>query len=174
MLVAGVDPGTALTGYGFVSTNGQGKPVVHAYGCIKTPSTDALPQRLVTIYEEFSRLVDEHHPDVIALERVFFNANVKTAMSVGHASGIIMLVAAQRGIELVSYTPLEVKMAVAGYGRAEKRQIQDMVRAILGLQQRPSPDDVADALAIALCHLSTAPFRSRVENATQSTQRRSE
>lgn len=162
MRVAGVDPGTAITGYAFLSLDGS-RICPDEFGCIRTDAGTPPAERLLAIYERFSALVDRYRPDVVALERVFFNANVKTAMSVAHASGVIMLVAAQRGIELVSYTPLEVKMAIAGYGRAEKRQIQEMVKVMLNLSERPSPDDVADAIAIAICHLNSVPLRSRLE-----------
>lgn len=155
MTIIGFDPGTAITGYGVLQQEGQRVQVLD-FGCITTASNLPAPRRIQRIYEEVCRLLDEHHPDVVVTERLFFNRNETTALSVGRTVGVILLAAAQRGIEWVEYTPLEVKTAVVGYGGAEKRQVQYMVTRLLGLAETPKPDDAADALAVALCHAHSA------------------
>ncbi len=155
LVVLGVDPGTAITGYGVVAEEDQA-PRALAYGVIRTPANQPLPQRLVTIYAELNALLDQFQPAAVAVEEVFFSKNARTALSVGHARGVVLLAAAQRGIPLFHYKPSQVKQAVTGYGGADKRQIQEMVRMLLGLDAIPRPDDAADALAIALCHLHSA------------------
>lgn len=155
MTILGFDPGTAITGYGALQQEGQ-KVTVLTFGCITTPANLAAPRRLQRIYEEVSRLLDQYQPDVVVTERLFFNRNETTALSVGRTIGVILLAAAQRGIEWVEYTPLQVKTAVVGYGGAEKKQIQYMVTRLLGLAEPPKPDDAADALAVALCHAHSA------------------
>jgi crossover junction endodeoxyribonuclease RuvC len=121
-----------------------------------------MASRLLTIHEALGGLLDQFRPDAVAVESLFFARNVTTAMTVGQARGIILLAAAQRGIPVAEYSPSEIKQAVVGYGKADKRQMQEMVRLILGLAETPRPDDAADALAVAICHLQTAPFRSRI------------
>lgn len=155
MTILGFDPGTAITGYGALQQEGQ-KLEVLTFGCITTPANLAAPRRLQRIYEEVCRLLDEYQPDVVVTERLFFNRNETTALSVGRTIGVILLAAAQRSIEWVEYTPLQVKTAVVGYGGAEKKQIQFMVTRLLGLAEPPKPDDAADALAVALCHAHSA------------------
>jgi crossover junction endodeoxyribonuclease RuvC len=155
MVIVGFDPGTAITGYGLLQQEGQ-KVTVMTFGCITTPANLAAQRRLQRIYEEVCRLLDEYQPDVVVTERLFFNRNETTALSVGRTIGVILLAAAQRGIEWVEYTPLQVKTAVVGYGGAEKKQIQYMVTRLLGLSAPPKPDDAADALAVALCHAHSA------------------
>ncbi len=155
MLVLGIDPGTAITGYGLVTDRG-GSTVAVAHGVIVTPSDLPLPDRLVLIQRELRALIDQYRPDHAAVEELFFNKNVRTALAVGHARGVIMLTLAQAGVRIFEYTPLEVKQAVTGSGRADKRQMQQMVTLLLGLDHIPKPDDAADALAIAVCHLHSA------------------
>ena len=154
-VILGIAPGTAITGFGVISETGNG-PQALDYGVIRTPAKQELSLRLVTIYAELNALLDKHHPDAVAVEEVFFSKNARTALSVGHARGVVLLAAAQRGIPLFHYKPTQVKQAVTGYGGADKRQIQEMMRMLLGLDDIPRPDDAADALAIALCHLNSA------------------
>jgi crossover junction endodeoxyribonuclease RuvC len=154
-VILGIDPGTAITGYGVISEAGRG-PRALAYGVIRTPANQELSRRLVTIYAALNELLDAHQPDAVAVEEVFFSKNARTALSVGHARGVVLLAAAHRGIPLFHYKPAQVKQAVTGYGGADKRQIQEMMRMLLALEEIPRPDDAADALAIALCHLNSA------------------
>ena len=155
MLVLGIDPGTAITGYGLVTDRG-GNTVAVAHGVITTPSDLPLPDRLVLLHRALRALIDQYRPDHAAVEELFFNKNVRTALAVGHARGVIMLTLAQAGVRIFEYTPLEVKQAVTGSGRADKRQMQQMVTLLLGLDHIPKPDDAADALAIGVCHLHSA------------------
>ena len=154
-VILGIDPGTAITGYGVISESENG-PRALAYGVIRTPARQELSQRLVSIYAELSHLLETYQPHAVAVEEVFFSKNARTALSVGHARGVVLLAVAQRGIPLFHYKPTQVKQAVTGYGGADKRQIQEMMRMLLGLEDIPRPDDAADALAIALCHLNSA------------------
>ena len=154
-VVLGIDPGTAITGYGLVAEEGHGMRAL-AYGVIRTPANQPLPERLVTIYAELNALLDRFQPHATAVEEVFFSKNARTALSVGHARGVVLLAVAQRRIPLYHYKPTQVKQAVTGYGGADKRQVQEMVRMLLGLEDIPRPDDAADALAVALCHLHSA------------------
>jgi len=159
MLVLGVDPGTAITGYGLVAeTDGQLQAV--AYGAIITPADWPLPQRLQKIYHDLTALICERHPTVGAVEQLFFSRNVKTALAVGQARGVTLLALADGGVPIHEYTPLQVKQSVVGYGRAEKRQIQELVRLLLGLDAVPQPYDAADALAVAICHVHSARMAS--------------
>ena len=151
MVILGVDPGTATTGFGVVRKTGQQIAVVE-FGVIRTPAADAPPDRLHQIYARLSELFDAHQPDVLVTERLFFSKNETTAFSVGRTIGVALLLAAQRGVPWTEYTPPQVKQAVVGYGGAEKQQVQFMVQRILGLPAPPRPDDAADALAIAICH----------------------
>ncbi len=155
MISLGIDPGTAITGYGFVREEDGALQAV-AYGVITTPADWALPQRLVALQRELSRLVALHRPASAAVEQVFFSRNARTALAVGHARGVVLLALAQAGLPISEYTPLEVKQAITGYGRASKPQIQEMVRVLLGLPEIPKPDDAADALAVAICHLHSS------------------
>lgn len=151
MLVLGVDPGSAITGYGLVKQISN-KLEALDYGCIRTSPSQSLEVRLQKIYKEIKALINHYKPDYFAVEELFFNKNVKTALTVGHARGVIVLAGAESNLAINEYTPLQVKQAVVGYGRAEKSQIQFMVKTILGLPDIPKPDDVADALAVAICH----------------------
>lgn len=155
MVILGIDPGTATTGYGVVEKQGSTVKYV-ACGVIQTPKTAEMPDRLLTIYTELNRLLDLHAPDVIVTERLFFGTNVTTAIQVGRTVGIVLLAAAQRGLPWVEYRPAEVKLAVVGYGAAEKKQVQFMIKQLLNLDKLPKPDDAADALALAVCHAHSA------------------
>ena len=159
MLVVGIDPGTATTGYGFLQEE-AGKIETIAFGVITTPTGLAQEERLLLLYDQLKKLFLLHQPDCGAVEKLFFQRNVTSAIAVGQARGIVMLVFAQSGISVGEYTPLEVKQAVVGYGRAEKKQVQQMVKAILDLDEAPKPDDAADALAVAICHLNSYRFLS--------------
>jgi len=162
MLVLGVDPGTAITGYGLVQ-EAEGQLQAVAYGAITTPSDWALPQRLQKIYCDLTALIHEHGPTEGAVEQLFFSRNVKTALAVGQARGVALLALAEGGLAVHEYTPLQVKQSVVGYGRAEKAQVQELVRLLLGLDVAPQPDDAADALAIAICHLHSARMTALIE-----------
>ncbi|NLY29113.1 MAG: crossover junction endodeoxyribonuclease RuvC [Firmicutes bacterium] len=151
MLILGIDPGTAITGYGLIKANGNRLTPVE-YGAIRTRAGDDTATRLSNLHGDLCSLLKETHPDVVAVEQLFFNTNVTTALAVGQARGVILLAAAQAGIDIVEYTPLQVKQTVTGNGRATKQQVAFMVKALLGLKAAPRPDDVSDALAIAICH----------------------
>ncbi|MFZ3172258.1 MAG: crossover junction endodeoxyribonuclease RuvC [Carboxydocellales bacterium] len=151
MRIIGIDPGTAITGYGIIETQGN-KFQVLKYDCIRTSAQESLARRLCLVFNQLEELLDYYQPEHFAIEELFFNKNVKTALAVGHSRGVAILAAARRDLPVFEYTPLQVKQAVVGYGRAEKAQVQFMVKTILGLEQAPKPDDVADALAIAICH----------------------
>ena len=157
VLVLGIDPGTAITGFGLVSDEGGGLRCV-GMGCIRTAAHTPLPERLTTIHSKLSALIARHRPDCVAIEQLFFNTNATSALAVGHARGVALLAACQAGLPVSEYTPLQGKLAVAGYGKADKKQMQSMVRLLLGLDSEPRPDDVADALAIAICHINSAPY----------------
>lgn len=156
----GIDPGTALLGYGVI--RGDSDPVLVDAGAIETDSTASMPARLMILHRETERMIRTYRPHALAVEQLFFARNVTTAIAVGQARGVILLAAAQAGIPVAEYSPSEVKFAVVGYGKADKHQIQEMVRIILNLDEIPKPDDAADALAVALCHVQTAPFAARV------------
>lgn len=157
MLVLGVDPGTAITGYGLVEQHEALELI--ACGVITTPAGTPLPERLLAIHRQLGDLIRTHQPEAVAVEELFFSKNVRTAMSVGHARGVILLAAAQAGLPIYQYKPSEVKQAVAGYGAASKAQMQEMVRLLLDLETPPTPDDAADAVAIAVCHLHSMHLR---------------
>lgn len=150
MRVLGIDPGTAITGYGLVDYDGELRLV--DCGAIVTPAGMALPQRLLAIHKALSAVIARFQPEAVAVEELFFSKNVRTAMSVGQARGVVLLAAAQADLPIFHYKPSEVKLAVAGYGGAGKAQMQEMVRLLLGLDAVLTPDDVADAVAIAICH----------------------
>ena len=160
-IVLGIDPGLATTGYGVVSgsTRADGAYVALAYGTIETSAGTEMPTRLAEIFARASLLLRHHRPAVVAIERLFFGANATTAMAVGQARGVLILAAAQAGVPIVEYTPLEVKSALAGFGRAPKAQMQRMVQALLALEALPRPDDAADGLALALAHLRLSATR---------------
>jgi crossover junction endodeoxyribonuclease RuvC len=154
--IFGIDPGSERTGYGCVETDGR-RQILVTCGAITGSRTDAFPQRLARIHRELSKLLATCRPDCVAVENLFHAVNVRSALKLGHARGVAMLAAVEAGCPLVEYTPAEVKRAVVGYGRAEKHQVQQMVKLLLGLRQVPSPHDAADALAVAICHLHSMP-----------------
>ncbi|MEW6084761.1 MAG: crossover junction endodeoxyribonuclease RuvC [Chloroflexota bacterium] len=157
-LALGIDPGTATTGYGLVRLMPDGELAAVSFGIISTPK-DATPSaRLAMLYNDLRKLLKQHKPDTAAVEKLFFARNVTTGIAVGQARGVVLLALQQAGLEVFEYTPKEVKNAVAGYGNAEKRQVQEMVRALLQLDSIPKPDDAADALAIAITHLNTKRY----------------
>lgn len=151
MIVLGIDPGIANTGYGFIKADSS-TVIPLGYGCIQTTPKDESAQRLKTIYDELIQLVGKYQPDFFALEDLFFSKNVSSAFAVGEARGVIKLAAANTNREVYSYPPLQIKQAVVGYGKATKRQVQEMVKVLLGLKNIPRPDHAADALAVAICH----------------------
>lgn len=159
--VLGIDPGIAIVGFGFIDKIGS-KLVPVQYGCIQTEAHTPQEERLKQVYESTCALMDRYKPDTVAVEKLFFNKNVTTAFSVGQARGVMILAAAQRGLPVTEYTPLQVKQAVVGYGKAEKRQVQEMVRMLLKLSAIPKPDDVADALAVAICHAHSSVLTDKI------------
>lgn len=162
MKIIGIDPGIAIVGYGVLEQRGN-RLVPLDYGCIRTEAALSVPARLKRIYDEVKNLFQEYSPDVVAVEKLFFNRNVTTAFTVGQARGVILLASEEAKVPVAEYTPLQVKMAVVGYGQAEKRQVQEMVRLLLSLSKIPKPDDAADALAIAICHAHSSTALSRLE-----------
>lgn len=158
MVILGIDPGLATVGYGVI-TYDKVKMTLVDYGTIETPAGLKLPERLDMIYSSMLVLIDKFSPDAVAFEELFFAKNVKTGIAVAHARGVALLAAYQRLRELYEYTPLQVKQAVVGYGRAEKQQVQAMVKTILGLREIPKPDDAADACALAICHAQSMQFQ---------------
>jgi crossover junction endodeoxyribonuclease RuvC len=165
MRVLGIDPVLTRCGYAVVDGRGPTRAAAVSLGVIRTPSSEPLPQRLATLRLEFESLIGEFDPHVVAVEQVFFQVNVRTAMSVGQASGLALAEAALAGCEVVQYTPNQVKDSVAGWGGADKSQVQKMVQLRLRLPGLPRPADAADAAALALCHLATAPLGQRVAQA---------
>jgi crossover junction endodeoxyribonuclease RuvC len=163
--VLGIDPGLTRCGYAVVDGTASGATAV-ALGVLRTPPEAPLPARLAALLDDIEGLLVEYAPDVVAVEQVFFQVNVRTAMSVGQASGLALATASRRGCEVVQYTPNQVKDAVAGWGAASKEQVAQMVQRRLGLRSVPRPADAADAAALALCHLAMAPMRASVAQAT--------
>ena len=151
MLILGIDPGYAIVGYGVLDYKNNHFDVVD-YGAITTDAGVPFNRRLEIIYDELTALIEKHHPEAMSVEKVFYNNNAKTVIDVSQARGVIMLAAQKCRIPVFEYTPLQVKQSVVGYGRAEKKQIQEMTKRILNLQEVPKPDDTADALAMAICH----------------------
>ena len=152
MCILGIDPGTATTGFGLIEETQTGLLTLE-YGIISTPAKMPMDKRLVILYDRLNELLFKYHPESCAVERLFFRRNVTTAISVGQARGVILLSLSKNNVPIAEYTPMEIKLAVAGYGGAEKKQVQFMVQSILELKELPKPDDAADALAIAICHL---------------------
>lgn len=152
MIILGIDPGYAIVGYGVIDTDGM-RPI--SYGAIRTEAGVPIEDRLSEIYDNMTELLRTFRPDHVAIEKLYFNTNEKTAINVSQARGVIVLACVKCGVKVHEYTPLQVKMSVVGYGRAEKGQIMDMTKRLLGLKKTPRPDDAADALAIALCHANT-------------------
>jgi len=160
--VLGIDPGLSRCGYGVVRRDGH-RLVPVAFGVLRTPTDHGLPERLAQLYEDLDALLDDVRPVAVAVERVLFQVNARTAISVGQASGLALVAAARRGIPVTHYSPNEVKLAVTGYGAADKAQVQAMVARLCNLDAPPSPPDAADALALAICHLWAAPMRSHAD-----------
>jgi crossover junction endodeoxyribonuclease RuvC len=158
MRVIGIDPGTAITGWGVVEGDGDQLTVV-AYGAVTTPAGTPLARRLQTIYHELTDIIKEWQPETAAIEELFFSKNAKTALAVGHGRGAAMLALANADLSIVEYKPLEIKQAITGHGGADKQQMQQMVKLLLELDDIPRPDDAADGLAVAICHLHSARLR---------------
>lgn len=159
-LVLGIDPGTAITGYGVVGRTTAGDFELVACGVIRTEAHAPMHLRLLELHQDLDRLMREFAPGEIAVEQLFFGRNVSTAITVGQARGVVLLTAALHGLHVAEYKPAEIKQAITGYGNADKRQIQETVRHLLGLADIPRPDDAADGVAVALCHLQTINYRS--------------
>lgn len=158
MIIFGIDPGIAIVGYGVIEYKGNSFKTID-HGVITTQAKYTFPERLKMVYDELTVLLDKYNPDSVAIEELFFNKNVKTAITVGQARGVQVLAAINKGADIYEYTPLQVKQGVVGYGRAEKKQVQEMVKVILGLKNIPKPDDAADALAVAICHAHSGNLR---------------
>lgn len=164
MRALGFDPGTATTGYGVVE--GAGNRLSHvAHGVIATPANTFFADRLKAIYEEATRLLELYRPDAVAIERLYFKQNVTTGITVAQARGVLALAAVQAGLPIGEFSPTEAKTAVTGYGKADKRQMQDMIRILLNLDEPPRPDDAADALGLAICQVQTGAVQQRIEQA---------
>ncbi len=155
MRVLGIDPGLAVTGYSIVEDQGNRLRAID-FGVLRTPADMETPERLLLIYDSIRKLIDDHKPDCAALEELFYNKNAKTALIIGHARGAVVVACAKGGLAQYEYTPLQVKQSVVGYGRAEKKQVQQMVKLLLNLKEIPRPVDAADALAVAICHLHSS------------------
>lgn len=162
MRILGIDPGIAIVGTGIVDYEANKFKAVY-YDAVTTKAHTPIEERIVKVYDGLSELMDLYKPEAISMEELFFNNNAKTAFAVGQARGVALLAAAKRGIPIFSYTPLQVKQAVTGYGRADKNQVQQMVKAFLNLRAVPKPDDVADALAMAICHAHSMGFNSLLD-----------
>lgn len=162
-LALGIDPGTATTGFGLVRLAASGDLSLVDYGVLLTDSQLEMPERLSDLFHKLNQVIQTHQPDTSAVEQLFFNKNVKTALSVGQARGVVMLALSEARVPMGEYTPMQVKLAVTGYGGADKRQVQDMVRLLLNMQDLPRPDDAADALAVAICHLQSSRLKDVIE-----------
>ena len=166
MIIVGVDPGSRVTGYGVIRTDGQRHECL-TYGCIRCAADHDFPQSLRKIYDALDSILAQYHPGTIAVESLFHAINVKSALVLGHARGVVLLCAARHEIPLHEYSPLEIKKAVVGYGRAEKSQLQHRTRLLLNLPQIPEPHDAAGALAVAVCHAHRQRFQDRIANVTR-------
>jgi len=165
-VILGLDPGTASTGYGVVSAVGNRLRAVE-YGVFETPVGMPLERRLEQIFAQVSEVLERNRPDATAIESLFFNANVRTALAVGHARGVSLLACSQAGCEVFEYTPQQIKQAVVGYGKATKEQVMEMVRVLLALPEAPRSDHAADALGVAICHANTCAIRESVRRSSQ-------
>lgn len=161
MLILGIDPGFAITGYSIIEYKGNKFNLLNS-GAIKTKSTMSFPLRLTKIYDELDIIINQYNPDAISVEELFFNQNVKTAINVAQARGVILIIGCKNNIPTFEYTPLQVKQAVTGYGRADKMQVQKMVQAILKVKEIPKLDDITDSMAIAICHAHSARFAKKI------------
>jgi crossover junction endodeoxyribonuclease RuvC len=164
MRIIGIDPGYAILGYGVIEKEGNRYSLVEC-GVLTTEAGRRMPDRLREIYAGLMDIVEEFRPDVASVEELYFNTNAKTAIHVGEARGVAILACANAGLPIYEYTPLQIKQALAGYGRAEKKQIQQIVKSVLGLKEVPRPDDAADAVAAAICHGNSAGSLARIEKA---------
>ena len=151
MIILGIDPGYAIVGWGVLEYLNNHFKVLD-FGAVTTNAGEYFPQRLTVIYTQLNQIIDTYHPQVMSMEKIFYNSNAKTVIDVSQARGVITLAAYQKGLDIAEYTPLQVKQSVVGYGKAEKKQVQEMTKTILGLSKVPKPDDTADALAMAICH----------------------
>ena len=158
MAVIGLDPGSAITGFGIIEEHADHSLEVIDYGVLRTGPESTTAERLQTLYEQLNQLLVLHRPESGAVENLFFQRNVSTAITVGQARGVLLLALSQAGIPVAEYNPMEIKQAVAGYGKADKKQVQQMVKMLLGLEKIPRPDDAADALAVAICHIHSRKF----------------
>lgn len=164
MLVLGIDPGVAITGYGLLEGPADA-PCLVASGVVTTPSAFSLSERLLVVHDELAALIARYRPQAAAVEELFFGRNARTALAVGHGRGVALLALAEAGLAVHEYTPMQVKQAVAGYGRAGKEQVQEMIRLLLHLEAAPQPDDAADAVAVAFCHLQSARLNALLAHA---------
>jgi crossover junction endodeoxyribonuclease RuvC len=160
LLVLGFDPGIAILGYGLIKQDGCHLKALD-YGVITTPACSDMPGRLAKLFTDVTFLIDKYKPDSVAIEEIFFSKNTKTAISISHARGVVMLAPSIAGIPVYEYTPLQVKQAITGYGRAQKQQMQQMIKLLLSLKEIPKPDDAADALAVAVCHAQSHVLNSK-------------
>lgn len=166
MITIGIDPGTAITGYGIIKEEQDGRLTVLDFGVIRTSPEQSQPDRLVHLYNRIKEIILLHQPDMGAVEKLFFEKNVRTALNVGQARGVSLLAMAEGNMKISEYTPMEVKQAVVGYGGADKNQVQQMVKMILGMEIVPYPDDAADALAVAICHINSVKMRNLYDENT--------
>ena len=155
MRIFGIDPGSERTGYGCIESSGSRHRVITS-GILSAPARSTFPERLLVIHTGLKALFERHRPECVAVENIFFAKNVRSALKLGHARGVVLLAASQASIPVVEYTPAEIKRSVVGYGRAEKQQVQSMMKLLLGLDAAPAPHDVADALAVAICHIHSS------------------
>ena len=155
--ILGVDPGYAILGWGVIKYSAS-RHILAGYGAVETDKSESMPERLKQIYASLTGIIEQYRPDVCAVEELFFNSNQKTAIKVGEARGAAVLACANAGLDVFEYTPLQIKQALTGYGRADKHQMQEMVRQILGLERAPKPDDAADAVAAAICHANSSGY----------------
>lgn len=163
MRVLGVDPGSETTGYGVIDSDGRNYQLVE-YAGIRGPRHATFAQRLLTMSRKLEEVIERLNPNACAVEEAFYAVNVKSALKLGHARGALLVAAARAGVEIFEYSPLEIKSALVGYGRAEKQQVQEMVRILLGMNKAPEPLDASDALAIAICHVNIATTRARIRH----------
>ena len=170
MRILGIDPGYAILGYGVVEMTGNRFKVID-YGAVTTDAGMEMPDRLKILYNSLMEIIMRHEPEVASVEELFFNTNAKTAILVGQARGVAVLACANSGLEIAEYTPLQIKQALVGYGRAEKKQVQTMVKTILNLKEVPKPDDTADALAAAVCHGHSAGSRNLLKSLNMKSRR---
>lgn len=165
-IVLGIDPGLTRCGYAVLRVSGNTEVSMSALGVLSTSPEKDLPNRLAEIAHEIEELLDEYQPSAVAVERIFFQSNVRTAMSVGQVSGLVLSAAARRGVDVVQYSPNQVKLAITGWGGADKAQVQKMVKQRLKLNSIPKPADAADAAAIALCHIASSPLSAKIAQST--------